>query len=252
MQGIDSLDELALFKLAIYLEIPELLKWCESNKKVNRLVCNKDPIWNYHLNKEFSSEMQAFKSSHVSEEHNLSPKELYKLLYSLRKLKDKLKPFYDSKTLFELYNIEEISLDNKNIKELPKEIGVLRNLKSLIMYNNKIKSIPKEIGNLNTLLILDLRINKIETIPKELANLKSLQYLDLSQNQIKEIPKEIGSLVNLVKLALNDNHIEHIPVEMGNLHNLKFLDLRYNKIKIIPKEVFNLNIKGFYIQRQNI
>src|SRR5579863_7319219 len=98
-------------------------------------------------------------------------------------------------TIEELINLEKLSLDNKQIQEIPKEIGNLTNLQELGLYNNKkISSIPKEIGNLTNLTILDLSDNEISSIPKEIGNLSRLQGLHLNYNQIREVPKEIGNL----------------------------------------------------------
>ncbi|GAG82288.1 unnamed protein product, partial [marine sediment metagenome] len=50
---MEKLEKDQLFLLATELDLPQLLKFCQTNKKINKLVCQRDDIWLYKLNKEF-------------------------------------------------------------------------------------------------------------------------------------------------------------------------------------------------------
>ena len=42
---MEKLGKDQLFLLAIELDFPQLLKFCESSKRINDLLCQKDDIW---------------------------------------------------------------------------------------------------------------------------------------------------------------------------------------------------------------
>jgi len=101
------------------------------------------------------------------------------------------------KGIWNFTNLEELDLENCNLKELPIEITKLKKLKRLNLQNN----------------------NLIE-FPKEISNLTSLEYLNLSNNKIKELSSWIWNLTNLIWLSLQNNKIEKIPPEIWNLIKL--------------------------------
>ena len=162
-----------LFKLALEFDLPTLLSFCASSKEINNKICN-DDLWLRLLNRDFP-------------DYNLlkyegSNKQKYILLTKLTRLKQKLNLEHN---IYELYNLQELSLRNNRIKEIPKELGNLINLKELYLSYNQIEKIPKELGNLTNLLKLYTGNNQIKEIPKELGNLTNLQNLYFSYNQIK-------------------------------------------------------------------
>lgn len=149
--------------------------------------------------------------------------------------------------------IDDITLNNQQITNIPKEIGNLINLQSLQLFSNEIDKIPIEISNLSNLRDLFLGQNYITEIPIEIFNLPSLQFLWLEGNQINTIPKEISASSNLQTLYLNDNYISEIPKEISNLSNLRTLWLQNNQITTIPKEISNLsNLKDLWLHNNQI
>ena len=130
---------------------------------------------------------------------------------------------------------DTLELYDRNMTEIPKEIGNLTNLVNLNLSNNKIKVIPKEIGNLTNLVNLTLLRNEIKEIPKEFFVLNKLCRLDFGENQIKKVPEEISNLIGLKFLDFSYNKIYRIPNKIYCLVNLEYLDFSYNKIKNVPK-----------------
>ncbi|GAG01679.1 unnamed protein product, partial [marine sediment metagenome] len=169
--------------------LPDILRLCATNKRINSLVGERDDIWYAKLKIDFTNDpnYQMLKPN---------PKDNYRLLYELTILKRKLNLEND---IYELYKLRHLNLERNEIKELSKEIGNLTNLQQLYLSYNKIKKLPKEIGNLINLESLGLSNNQIKEIPKEIGNLSELRklYLYNNNNQIKEIPKEIIDLPNL-------------------------------------------------------
>jgi Leucine-rich repeat (LRR) protein len=221
---MDKLEKDLLFLLATELSLPDLLNFCQTSKKINTLLCNN--IWSYKLFKEYP-DWKEF-------EYNKSLKEIYINLYKLQALNEKLNLDYSLLNLYKAQSIYLKEIHSNNIKQIPKEIGLLYNLRRLDLNDNKIKRIPKEIGQLHNLIRLNLNNNKIKKIPKEIGQLNNLEQLYLNHNKIKEIPKEIGKLHNLQYIGLNHNKIKKIPKEIGQLHISKIW-LKNNKIKKTPK-----------------
>ena len=51
---MEKLEKDQLFLLALELDLPELISFCQTNKRINNLICKRNDIWLYKLNKEFS------------------------------------------------------------------------------------------------------------------------------------------------------------------------------------------------------
>ena len=85
--------------LAIELDLPSLLKFCSSSKRINNLVCNQKDIWTYKLQNEFPD----YTNLGVS----LSFRDTYTILYQLKTLKDKLNL---KESIYELYNLKKLDL----------------------------------------------------------------------------------------------------------------------------------------------
>ena len=131
-----------LFSIAINLDLLDLLNFCNSSKRINELVCKKDAIWLYKINKYFPNSL----------ENSLkNPKIYYKRLY-WENLKNKLK--YRG-TVEELLNTKTLYLSRNQLKEIPKEIGNLKKLQTLVLQNNQLTEIPKEVRNIPRLRILE-------------------------------------------------------------------------------------------------
>ena len=143
---MDKLPKDALFSLALELNLPDLLRFCTSSKRINDLICRKNDIWIAKLNREFPNYNPMFQKD--------TPRQTYTLLYDLTNLKNKL--------------------------DLTESIQEIYQMKKLNLYGNEIKEIPKELKQLHNLQILDLGDNQIKEIPKELTQLHNLQQLELN------------------------------------------------------------------------
>ena len=108
-----------LYSIAIYLDLPEILKLCATNKEINKKLCKRDSIWIYKLNQ--VSDQESVKN--LKEQTKLdSFKGLYKLVYILNKVIDAFKL---KETIYELYDLQELWLQNNQISEILKELGNL-------------------------------------------------------------------------------------------------------------------------------
>ena len=218
---MESLNKDVLFNIATMLDLDNLLSFCSSSDKINRLVCQGEAIWNFKLTKEFPDY-----KAHI----NQKGRKAYELLIGLDKLK---KEFKYKESIYELYRETKLNLSYKELTILPPEIGNLSQLRELSLSNNKIEILPPEIGNLSQLQKLWLNYNQIKLLPSEIGNLSQLQMLSLDNNQITIVPPEIGNLSQLQILSLDHNQITIVPPEIGNLSNLQELWLD-KKVTLFP------------------
>jgi len=159
MNPFEKLNKNELFSIALEFDLPDLLKFCNLETRINDLICEKKDIWLQKLAEEFPENID-----------KINPKKTYQKLYWER-LKEQLK--------------------------YPGTVKELLNTKKLELSINKLSELPKEIGNLTNLQSLKLDFNELSELPKEISNLTNLQELDLSINELSELPKEIGKLTNL-------------------------------------------------------
>ena len=141
-----------LFKLALEFDLPTLLNFCASSKEINDKICNEN-LWLRRLHRDFPDSNKL--------KYEGTNKQKYILLTKLTRLKQKLNLIQN---VYELYNLQTLTLSNNQIEEIPKELGNLTNLQVLYLSNNSIKEIPKELfenGNLINLRYIYLYNNQI-------------------------------------------------------------------------------------------
>jgi internalin A len=139
--------------------------------------------------------------------------------------------------------VTELDLSDKQLTELPPEIGQLRDLRYLDLSVNELTALPPEFSQLQSLACLNLERNRLAAWPRELTQLRGLTELDLSYNRLTRLPPEIGQLRNLALLKLSDNELTALPPEIGELSSLNRLNLNYNQFRSLPPEIgklFNL------------
>ena len=212
---METLTKDVLFNIATMLDLDNLLSFCNSDPRINRLICQDRTIWLFKLVREFPEWKQL----------NMEPKQSYELLISLTKLKEGIK--YTG-SIYKLYNETKLYLSNIGLTSLPSEIGKLSKLQTLYLTNNQIKTLPPEIGKLTQLRRLWLDNNQITSLPPEIGNLNQLRVLYLDNNQIIILPPEIGNLTQLQTLTLYRNQIKTLPPEIENLNQLRVLYLDQN------------------------
>jgi len=245
-----------LFLLGTKMDFRDLLNFCCMNKR----LYNDKNIWNYKINEEFP-ESKTFKV-------NLSPKDKYILLKSLKTVGEFLKGnMYDLYHLFglnlsdksvgeellfylgNLPNMRFLYLDQNNLKKIPRSFSRLTDLQILDISSNKLEEIPDSLSLLKELVDLKIDNNKIRNINHKLGNITSLKTLSLSHNEIIEIPKSLENLTKLDQLYLDDNEITELPEIFENLTNLEILHLEDNLLTKIPNFSKLEKLRRLYLWR---
>jgi class 3 adenylate cyclase len=166
------------------------------------------------------------------------PEEIYNLT-NLQKLtleKDSIAAFPPEAR--KLKNLHFLGL--QYLKVIPKNIQYLETLRELYIKGTPINTLPVEITQLHSLQTLVILDNKITEIPPHITTMKGLQTLYISGNLFTVLPPAIGGLKNLKNLYLPSNKITQVAAEIGNLSNLEELNLAYNNLKNLPTELAQL------------
>lgn len=136
-----------------------------------------------------------------------------------------------------------LDLSNKNIIELPDEIGDLIDLKVLNLSYNNIVSIPDSICKLENLEELYLLRNQIQKLPANFCSFSKLKLLDVSYNPIVKFPKNIGHCEQLEFLDASYCELRTLPIELTRLIGLRNLNLEENPLHFPPQKVIK---RGLY------
>gem|GEM_PF-3817919 len=81
--------------------------------------------------------------------------------------------------------MDNLSLDQNQLTEIPIEIGNLKGLAGLSAGTNQLRTLPPEIGQLSNLEILWLPGNQLSTLPSEISDLTKMSRLNLYDNQLR-------------------------------------------------------------------
>lgn len=139
--------------------------------------------------------------------------------------------------LFNLHNLNYLSITHTCLREVPDEIAKLKNLTTLVLHSNEIVTITDKIGELTKLKVLDCSRNNLKSLPQTLDNLPQLTTLNLASNSLQLIPSQSAN-VKLSILNLSDNHFEIFPdVCYTELVHLSEIHVNKNQIKTIPNTV---------------
>src|ERR1044072_1052150 len=136
--------------------------------------------------------------------------------------------------LFELRDLQKLSIRNNPISFLPPAIGRLTNLNAVAIYDFEISSIPDEIGRLVNLTELDIDDNKLTTLPDSLENLVNLNHLSFTRNKLRKFPNITSGHTHLERLYLGGNELDEIPSVIGHLSELKTLFLWGGNFTTLP------------------
>ena len=126
-----------IYSILLFLD-PKCLQLCVQLDNTFHQLCRLESLWRNQIEDKYNT---------------LFKKENYyqncKLYYQLDTLKNKLEL---SKQIEEIYNLKTLDLsDNKNLKQIPKEIKLLTNMKILTIHYLQQNVLPSEIYQLPNL-----------------------------------------------------------------------------------------------------
>jgi len=157
------------------------------------------------------------------------------------------------KNLFNLHNLNYLSITQTCLREVPDEIEKLTNLMVLVLHSNEINLLSNAIGKLMKLKMLDCSRNKLSFVPQSLDTLPQLTTINFASNLLQSIPSQSANtklsvldlsnncfetfpdvcyaeLVHLSEIYVNGNRIATIPISISRLQALKVLNIADNLI----------------------
>lgn len=141
--------------------------------------------------------------------------------------------FVDFPTTQDTYNLQEIVLNDTNIKEDQLEIFLkaLPNLKIIDISNTSIRNfkVLQTCKQLETIKLNNLEISSLSTVIDTIGDLPNVKNLFLNDNTITKIDFKEGKLLSLESLSLASNKIEDL-FSLDALTNYKALtEIRVNR-----------------------
>lgn len=130
-----------------------------------------------------------------------------------------------------------LTVNNNQLKELPKEIAKAKKLRILNAANNQLSELPPGLFNAEELEFVFLANNQIKKIPGDFSKLKKLKELNVVGNQLTELPKNIGSGGSLQNLYVSNNELAALPNSIGQLKSLRSLDVSHNPLTQLPENL---------------
>ena len=214
---MESASKDVLFTIAMDLDLPSLLRWCQSSSRVNKHVCNNSSVWRNKLIRDYP-DYEKFNP-------DKSLKETYVFMYQLsliRKLLD------TNESLYDIFLRKRLDLSRKGLKKVP--ALDLPNLHVLHLSNNSLTKVPVfDLPNLRTMHLSNNLLTEVQAL-----NLPNLQTLYLGNNLLTEVP--VLNLPNLQKLFLNNNQLREVL--SFNFPKLQYLYLDHNPLTEVP--IFDL------------
>jgi hypothetical protein len=160
--------------------------------------------------------------------------------------------------------LEELTMSQKMLAQIPEEVTELSNLKKLVIDLPRCNKLPITIARLKNLEILQIEGTMINSLNEGVFELTKLKELHLNNNFLLDyIPKSISRLRELeiitirlgssyeMKQIMNDDNISEavsrfdlriteIPEEITFLPKLKILTLEGQNIKTVPPSLFEM------------
>lgn len=130
------------------------------------------------------------------------------------------------------YQVNELSLFNCGLYELPDIISNLTSLKIAFFNNNHLTKLPSMIANLKELKRLELDNNKLTQLPQNFSHLSELSYLSMAFNYFSDFPEGLCGLKKLLYLDFSKNVLTSIPESILNLAKLNSLWLEGNQLNL--------------------
>jgi Leucine-rich repeat (LRR) protein len=165
--------------------------------------------------------------------------------------------------------ITKLELNDKKLKQFPRNVLRIKSLKILDLSSNPIGKIPEDIEQLENLEELYLERCGLTELPESIGKLSRLRVLDVSHNSVSgdelELPDTLAGMVNLKVLKINYNKGFNLPLSLTKLAleeleayqcseakpiefpeiicqltSLKILELSSNSFKTIPESFLKL------------
>jgi Leucine-rich repeat (LRR) protein len=124
--------------------------------------------------------------------------------------------------------VEQLSIKNSDLSEIPEAIGRLSNLNYLNLEGNKIFDLPKWLLNLEKLRTLKMNKNQLSNLPDWLVQMKNLRTIYVDENPIVDLPE---TFLTDVKIKIETGKSTVIPAKYF------LIPSEYSKLLSLEKQI---------------
>jgi Leucine-rich repeat (LRR) protein len=103
-------------------------------------------------------------------------------------------------SLFDLKNLDYLSISCEELEEIPSLIRKFENLSELNIYCRNLSELPTEIGELSNLQELNISECSLKTIPESILDLKNLKILYIFENLIQPLSDQIEKVLKELEM----------------------------------------------------
>ncbi len=146
-----------------------------------------------------------------------------------------------TKLLNESPNLEELDLQDCQLKIIPKIRNQNAKLKSIDFSNNNLVELPEGLELFSNLEKLIVDHNQLSGLPQSISKLKKLNWISLDRNQFNKFPEQLFSIPTLETLSLYKNDLKTLPDQFNLLPNLTTLGIQYTNISSLPPSISKLS-----------
>ena len=133
------------------------------------------------------------------------------------------------KEVFELQNIERLTLNLGKIAEIPLGISNLKNLKYIDLTNNGLSKLPDDFWELKNLETIILDTNEFEDFPEKILDFPKLRELRISNNKLKKLDKRIFEIDNIKTFYAFENPFDNFDCNLFHYHSYSEIKENYTK-----------------------
>ncbi|KAL2629507.1 hypothetical protein R1flu_014193 [Riccia fluitans] len=147
-------------------------------------------------------------------------------------------------TLGNLPNLQRLSLEYTNVKELPSSIGELQCLEHLTVSNLQLQELPASLGRLEKLQVLKVSFSDLKELPASIGDLESLERLTVCSMRLQGLPSRLGGMAALQMLEVSlCRELTSFPDSLGELKALRELQISScDELRSLPESVGRLEM----------
>ncbi len=155
------------------------------------------------------------------------------------------------------HTLKHIYLGQKNITDLPPEVGLWTAAQTIELSNNQLKFLPPEVGQWTAAQGIYLNINQLQSLPPEVGLWTAVEEIRLHSNRLRFLPQEVGQWTSVKWIFLvNNNELESLP-PLNIIKKCKGINdqLLYNaqinlqiKVKDLEEEIQKLKEENLHLR----
>jgi hypothetical protein len=144
--------------------------------------------------------------------------------------------------------LRTLSIGSNPFTTLPAALWELTNLEELSLLGTELVDVPADIARLTKLRRLDLgNMKKMKEVPASVCALDHVESLRLGNGSIRKVPDAIVGMRALRELELQSTQIAKLPAGLAQLPHLRKVNVRWSKVP--DQTIADLEAAGIEVER---